>query len=128
MMEKVLVIGCAKSGYWVAKLLNKKGFDVTITDMRTIKEKTELEKKQEELEGMGEKDAFKKNLEDKKKQLEELKEAIAKQASTPGTTTNEDNVKWLIENHPEMKPEKMTKLFPHLIKGEGHFVAKFKKL
>ena len=43
MMEKVLVIGCAKSGYWVAKLLHKKGFDVTITDMRTIKEKTELE-------------------------------------------------------------------------------------
>ena len=30
------------------------------------KEKTELEKKQEELESMGEKDAFKKNLEDKK--------------------------------------------------------------
>ena len=36
-------------------------------------EKTKLEKKQEELESMGEKDAFKKNLEDKKKQLEELK-------------------------------------------------------
>lgn len=31
------------------------------------KEKSELEKKQEELESMGEKDAFKKNLEDKKK-------------------------------------------------------------
>ena len=54
------------------------------------KEKTELEKKQEELEGMGEKDAFKKNLEDKKKQLEELKEAISKQASQAGTTTNGD--------------------------------------
>lgn len=54
------------------------------------KEKTELEKKQEELESMGEKDAFKKNLEDKKKQLEELKEAISKQASQAGTSTNRD--------------------------------------
>ena len=54
------------------------------------KEKSELEKKQEELESMGEKDAFKKNLEDKKKQLEELKEAISKQASQVGTSTNRD--------------------------------------
>ena len=54
------------------------------------KEKTELEKKQEELEGMGEKDAFKKNFEDKTKQLEELKEAISKQASQAGTSTNRD--------------------------------------
>ena len=52
------------------------------------KEKTELEKKQEELESMGEKAAFEKNLEDKKKQLEELKEAILKQASQAGTSTN----------------------------------------
>ncbi len=41
---------------------------------------------------------------------------------------DEDNVEWLIENYPEMKLEKITKLFPHLITGEGHFVAKFKKL
>ena len=54
------------------------------------KEKTEPEKKQEELESMGEKDAFKKNLEDKKKKLEELKEAISKQASQAGTSTNRD--------------------------------------
>ena len=54
------------------------------------KEKTELEKKQEELESMGEKDAFKKNLEDKKKQLEELKEEISKQVSQAGTSTNRD--------------------------------------
>lgn len=54
------------------------------------KDKTELEKKQEELESMGEKDAFKKNFEDKKKQLEELKEAILKQASQAGTSTNRD--------------------------------------
>ncbi|MBR0462654.1 MAG: UDP-N-acetylmuramoyl-L-alanine--D-glutamate ligase [Erysipelotrichaceae bacterium] len=42
-MEKVLVIGCARSGYWAAKLLNKKGYDVSITDLRTIGEKEELE-------------------------------------------------------------------------------------
>ncbi len=36
------------------------------------------------------KDAFKKNLEDKKKQLEELKEAISNQASQAGTSTNRD--------------------------------------
>ncbi|MDO4499786.1 MAG: UDP-N-acetylmuramoyl-L-alanine--D-glutamate ligase [Erysipelotrichaceae bacterium] len=42
-MENVLVIGCARSGYWVAKLLNKKEYNVTITDMRAIKEKEELE-------------------------------------------------------------------------------------
>ncbi len=52
------------------------------------KEKNELKKQQEELESMGEKDAFKKNLEDKKKQLEELKEAISKQASQAGTSKN----------------------------------------
>lgn len=52
------------------------------------KDKTEFERKQEELEGMGEKDAFKKNLEDKKKQLEELKEAISKQASHAGVSTS----------------------------------------
>ena len=54
------------------------------------KEKTELEKKQEELESIGEKNAFKKNLEDKKKQLEELKETISKQAAQAGTSTNRD--------------------------------------
>jgi len=41
-MEKVLIIGCARSGYWAAKLLNKKGYDVTITDMKSIGEKAEL--------------------------------------------------------------------------------------
>lgn len=56
----------------------------------TKKEKSELENKQEEFEGMGEKDVFKKNLEYKKKQLEELKEAISKQASQAGTSTNRD--------------------------------------
>ena len=46
--------------------------------------------KQEELEKMGEKNAFKKNREEKIKELEELKKAIAKQASTAGTSTNRE--------------------------------------
>lgn len=46
--------------------------------------------KQEELEKMGEKDAFKKNREEKIKELEELKKAIAKQASTAGASTNRE--------------------------------------
>ena len=53
-------------------------------------EKDDFEKKQEELENMGEKKAFKKNLEDRKKQLEELKKAISKLASQAGSTSNED--------------------------------------
>ena len=43
-MKKVLVIGCARSGYWACKLLNKKGFEVTLTDAKEVKEKSELEK------------------------------------------------------------------------------------
>ena len=66
------------------KLLRKNKKDI----YKKHKEKDELEKKQEELESMGEKDAFKKNLEDKKKQLQELKEEISKQALQVGTSTN----------------------------------------
>lgn len=66
------------------KLLGKNKKDIDKKD----KEKDELEKKQGKLESMGEKDAFKKNLEDKKKQLEELKEVISKQALQVGTSTN----------------------------------------
>ena len=65
-------------------------WEQTVKKHKEQQEKTKLEKKQEELESMGEKDAFKKNLEDKKKQLEELKEAISKQASQAGTSTNRD--------------------------------------
>ena len=43
-MNKVLIIGCAKSGYWASKLLNKKGYEVIITDAKEIIEKDELEK------------------------------------------------------------------------------------
>ena len=41
-MKKVLVIGCARSGYWVSLLLNDKGYHVTITDKDKINEKEEL--------------------------------------------------------------------------------------
>ncbi|MEA5026483.1 MAG: UDP-N-acetylmuramoyl-L-alanine--D-glutamate ligase [Erysipelotrichaceae bacterium] len=43
-MKKVLVIGCARSGYWVSRLLNEHGYDVTVTDQKAIPEKAELEK------------------------------------------------------------------------------------
>lgn len=43
MSEKVLVIGAAKSGVAVAKLLHRHGYDVTITDMSEITTKDELE-------------------------------------------------------------------------------------
>lgn len=50
--------------------------------------KTEFEKLQEKIEEIGEKEAFKRNLEDKKNQLEELKEAISKQALQAGSSTS----------------------------------------
>lgn len=60
-------------------------------------EKTELEKEQEKAENLDEKDAFKQNLEDKKRTLEELKQEIYNLAakvetimSNVGTPTNED--------------------------------------
>ena len=63
------------------KLFNK--------DKQDDKEKkSEIEKKQEETKQLGEKEAFKKNLEEKKKELEELKKALSKQAMGAGTTTN----------------------------------------
>lgn len=43
MKEKVLVIGAARSGFAVAKLLQKHGYDVVITDMQAIHNKEELE-------------------------------------------------------------------------------------
>ena len=49
-------------------------------------DKTEIKKKQKECESLGERGAFKKNLEEKKRKLTELKEQITKQA---GTTTNQ---------------------------------------
>ena len=42
-MEKVLIIGCAESGYWASRLMKQVGFDVTITDSREITQKKELE-------------------------------------------------------------------------------------
>lgn len=43
MKEKVLIIGAAKSGVAAAKLLNGKGYEITITDMKEISQKKELE-------------------------------------------------------------------------------------
>lgn len=50
----------------------------------------EIEKKQEGMKQLGEKEAFKKNLEEKKKILEELKKALSQQAMGPGSSTNRD--------------------------------------
>lgn len=43
-MEQVLVIGAAKSGIAVAKLLHRHGYQVILTDMKEVKEKDELER------------------------------------------------------------------------------------
>lgn len=43
MKEQVLIVGAAKSGIAVARLLLRHGFAVTITDMAEIKEKKDLE-------------------------------------------------------------------------------------
>lgn len=51
-------------------------------------EKTEFERKQKEFQDMGEKAAFNKNFEYRKKQLEELKKAISMQAAQAGSSTN----------------------------------------
>lgn len=40
---------------------------------------------------------------------------------------NEKNVEWLLENHKELELEKMLRIWPHKQKGEGHFVAVFRK-
>ena len=45
MKPSVLVIGAAKSGVAVAKLLNRHGYAVIITDMQEIKEKAELQER-----------------------------------------------------------------------------------
>ena len=42
-METVLVIGAARSGIAVSKLLLKNGYHVVLTDSNAIKVKTELE-------------------------------------------------------------------------------------
>ena len=42
MKEKVLVIGAARSGVAVSKLLSLHDYEVTITDMAEIKDKEEL--------------------------------------------------------------------------------------
>ncbi|MDD7281181.1 UDP-N-acetylmuramoyl-L-alanine--D-glutamate ligase [Floccifex sp.] len=42
-MSKVLVIGAARSGIAVSRLLKEKGYEVLLTDMKTVEQKAELE-------------------------------------------------------------------------------------
>ena len=59
MSEKVLVIGAAKSGVAVSKLLHRHGYEVTITDMSSIKEKEELQRMGIQVEEQGHPDELK---------------------------------------------------------------------
>ncbi|MEG2618796.1 MAG: VWA-like domain-containing protein [Bacilli bacterium] len=74
------------------KSSDKKGslLDRIFNKDKKKEEQSEVEKKQEEFQQMGEKEAFSKNRQDKKQQLEELKEAIAKQVFQAGNSTSED--------------------------------------
>ena len=40
---------------------------------------------------------------------------------------DEEQTAWLVENYPQMRLISQEKLYPHKIKGEGHFVALFEK-
>jgi NOL1/NOP2/sun family putative RNA methylase len=40
---------------------------------------------------------------------------------------DEDNIDWFVHEHPEFEVEKMKKLYPHEVRGEGHFVCRLKK-
>ena len=40
---------------------------------------------------------------------------------------NEDNVEWLLNDHPELKLIKKERLLPYMVRGEGHFYAVFEK-
>lgn len=41
---------------------------------------------------------------------------------------DENNVNWFLDEYKDMKLVKMDKLWPHKIKGEGHFLAVFEKI
>ena len=53
-------------------------------------EQNEIKKKQEAAEELGEKESFKKNKEEKRKQLEKLKETLSQEVMKQGDTTNGD--------------------------------------
>jgi NOL1/NOP2/fmu family ribosome biogenesis protein/23S rRNA U2552 (ribose-2'-O)-methylase RlmE/FtsJ len=40
---------------------------------------------------------------------------------------DEDNIDWFVHEHPEFEVERMKKLYPHEVRGEGHFVCRLKK-
>ena len=59
-------------------------------NQKNDKEENEVDKKQKECETLGEKDAFKKNLEEKKKELEQLKNELLNEISQAGSYSNGD--------------------------------------
>ena len=42
-------------------------------------------------------------------------------------TEDEDNIEWFLQTHPDFELVRMKKLYPHEIRGEGHFVAELHK-
>ena len=40
---------------------------------------------------------------------------------------DEDNVDWFLKTHPDFSVEKMTKLYPQDVRGEGHFVCRLRR-
>ena len=40
---------------------------------------------------------------------------------------NEENIDWFLREHPEFSVEQSERLWPHKVKGEGHFFARLKK-
>ena len=40
---------------------------------------------------------------------------------------DEEQVAWIVENYPQMRLISQEKLYPHKVRGEGHFVALFEK-
>ena len=64
--------------------------DLDKNNTNNQEEQNEKKTKQEEIEELGEKESFKKNQEEKRKQLEKLKETLSQEAMNPGNTTNGD--------------------------------------
>ena len=67
----------------IDKIFNKK-------KKEELRGKSELEKKQEEMWHLGERESFKQNKEEKKKKLQALREELMQSTMIPGNLTNED--------------------------------------
>ncbi len=85
-MEKVLIIGCAESGYWAAKLLRREGYEVIITDAKGISQKAELENLGVSVYDNGHPDAL-------------LREDYAFIVKNPGIRYNVPFVKWFVDHN-----------------------------